>query len=540
MVFMSREFRPGSQRSGVACFLRALAQCMSTPERESTALSSLHPPSEQAEAASKVLIVGCESLERKILAEHLGSLGHRVVLEGDRQAAGFLPDVLIVGFAGPATEEVRKLENLNHAYPDVPFLIVASLGSMVPTDHAASNQIHAFLRRPIQLGEVEILLRRIGHGVNDPSRARPTGEVPRKRLAGSLRSAYEHFVQLFEAPPFIAYSVLYDSTGSQLVFEHISSSVEEILGYSSEELMANPALIFQIVHPETPSRATVLASRMSAGACPFEMMLKHKNGAVVWIEVRNNLVLDERGKVVGALGFVQDITTRKRAELQRERYSKALVETRDAERRRIARDLHDAVGAWLTALVAGLSALGSKTEDPRLEEHLLEQRDRAARALAEVRELARGLHPSELDRYGVVPAIRNLAADFSKSLGVEVQVEIAGIAENERFSRTFELHLYRIVQTLLTNVLRHAEATIISVCLLKEPSTLRLVVDDNGVGFDQSSIDSVAEPPSSGCESKLSSAVERTSSLGGNLKIETAPGAGTTVVVQIPLFEVVP
>ncbi|MBX3637416.1 MAG: sensor histidine kinase, partial [Rubrivivax sp.] len=230
---------------------------------------------------------------------------------------------------------------------------------------------------------------------------------------------------------------------------------------------------------------------------------------------------------------VSDVTQRRReaAELQRSRQalrglSASVVDAREQERRRIARELHDELGQRLSALkleLAGCAgSAGLRPEDPRLQAMLAMLDD----TMASVRRIAADLRPLMLDDLGLAAAIEWLAAEATRRLGMQVQVEVDEL--DPELGEPLAIAVYRMVQEALTNVARHARASRVQVVLHCRGGELRLTVQDDGVGFD---LPAPGRPGSYG----LLGMRERARLLGGRVEIDNPPEGGGRVRVWLPL-----
>jgi signal transduction histidine kinase len=198
-----------------------------------------------------------------------------------------------------------------------------------------------------------------------------------------------------------------------------------------------------------------------------------------------------------------------------------VVAGQEVERRRLARELHDETGQALTSILLGLRALEEANNDVEVEN----LRELVVATLQDVRRLAVQLRPKALDDFGLVPALERLVQTFSESSGIGVELE-AQIGE-ERLPNDVETTVYRIVQEALTNVVKHAEATRVSILLVRRDATVTAVVEDDGLGFD---------PEAAGEDSLgLEGMRERVELHEGRMTVETAPGSGTTLRVEVPL-----
>ena len=236
--------------------------------------------------------------------------------------------------------------------------------------------------------------------------------------------------------------------------------------------------------------------------------------------------------------LTEEITARKEKEkLERENaesyrmLSGRILELQDIERRKIARELHDSVGQYLTGLKMTLARIAKETEsnivDPR--EWLPETIALADQAILEVRTISHLLHPPLLDELGFESAARWYAEEFAKRSGTEVDITVAQIVE--RLPKEIELALFRVLQEALTNVHRHAKARRVDVNVSGTDSRLILTVRDDGKGIPAFVIQRFREGLAAGIG--LAGMRERLADLGGRLEVEST-ARGTTVQATLP------
>jgi signal transduction histidine kinase len=198
------------------------------------------------------------------------------------------------------------------------------------------------------------------------------------------------------------------------------------------------------------------------------------------------------------------------------------IEAQEAERARIARELHDEAGQVLTALALHLRALEDQVVEGPGRERLAELRRSVNGAAAGLRSLATELRPSGLREHGLASALERQAARLREGEGMEVDLAVDALPTD--LPEETQIALYRVVQEALTNVARHARATRASVLATAHAGRLRLVIEDDGRGFD---------PATPTGRLGLVGIRERVELLGGQLRIESAPGAGTAVIVDL-------
>jgi signal transduction histidine kinase len=201
-----------------------------------------------------------------------------------------------------------------------------------------------------------------------------------------------------------------------------------------------------------------------------------------------------------------------------------VVETQELERRRLARELHDETGQALTSILLGLKSLDDRIGGDDARRAVADLRELVVSTLQDVRRLAVELRPTALDDFGLVAALERLTDSYADQTGIAVDFESA--LPDGRLPPDVETALYRIVQECLTNVVKHARASRVSVLLTRSGGAVKAVVEDDGRGFD------VDARPEHG--SGLVGMRERLALLGGRLEVESSE-RGTTVAADVPL-----
>jgi signal transduction histidine kinase len=199
-----------------------------------------------------------------------------------------------------------------------------------------------------------------------------------------------------------------------------------------------------------------------------------------------------------------------------------VVDAQEHERRRIARELHDETGQALTSVLLGLRLIEEVSPDVRTA--VSELRETITAAIQELRALAVELRPKALDDFGLGAAIERLADTYSRRTGIVIDVHVASLGD--RLPEDVETALYRIVQESLTNVAKHAGAATASVTVHRRPCAVTAVVEDDGGGFDPAAITTGLG---------LTSIRERAELVSGTVRVESRPGVGTTIAVEVPL-----
>jgi two-component system sensor histidine kinase UhpB len=211
-----------------------------------------------------------------------------------------------------------------------------------------------------------------------------------------------------------------------------------------------------------------------------------------------------------------------RIEDERRRSGRLVLRAQEEERRRLARDLHDEVNQALTAILLRLEALSHPA--PELEEELSELKRLVNQAMNELLQLARQLRPTALDDHGLLPAMASQVRRFAAQTGIRADLNTSG--EGSELQPDEEIAIYRIAQEALANVARHAGARSVEVDLRSgEEGGVQLTVRDDGRGFETGR-------PTGGLG--LGGMAERARLVGGELTIESRPGAGTELCLRVP------
>lgn len=326
---------------------------------------------------------------------------------------------------------------------------------------------------------------------------------------------------------------------SRLRLSKVNQAALNLFGAASQqELIAG---LFKIIGPETVPQTAGGISAVGRGETSFEheIVLRHLlTGAGIHCIFRWNVVPGYEDSYQRVILSLTDISARKKAEdklrdhrAQLLKLSARLVETEEAERRRIARELHDKLGQQLTALGLNLNIF----EQELPPEQGLRQRKRIADMLLlveemteQVRDIMADLRPPVLDDYGLTAALRWYSAIFGKRSGIPCVVEGPDIP---RLPAQVEMALFRVVQEALNNVAKHSRASRVEIRSALAGNRLSLVVHDNGKGFSKAD---QAEMPDT-LKLGLLSMGERVAAVGGTLAVTSASGAGTRIAVEVGL-----
>ncbi len=316
---------------------------------------------------------------------------------------------------------------------------------------------------------------------------------------------------------------------------YLSPSVSQVLGYRSSEHVGRSW--FEIYHPEDLDRVKAVFSSMvrePGGHFAAEARMLHKDGSWRWVHTNQaNLLMEP--SVQAIVVTYRDNTQGRRSEETLEEYaarledlSHRLVQAQETERRRIAHELHDETGQILTGLKLTLDVALRQIGEGDGKSTLSRAASMLEALQKQVRTLSLDLRPVALDDLGLLPAILMLCDQYAAQTSVRVKTIHEGIS-GRRFPSEIETTAYRIVQEGLTNIARHASVLEATVRLWTDEEVLGIQVEDCGKGFDVESTQVVDR------SSGLSGMRERVLLVGGEFTVESTPGTGTRLTVEIPL-----
>ena len=234
------------------------------------------------------------------------------------------------------------------------------------------------------------------------------------------------------------------------------------------------------------------------------------------------------------LCFVRDITAQKQAFASLAQLPRRIIAAQEAERHRVASDLHDSVHQLLCAARFRLRMAEESLTvvNPEITEAFNSCSDILSKVLTEIRCIAYNLRPLDLEDLGFVFTSDMFCKDFSVRTGLVVDTNFASLNPNLSFSDPIELPLFRIIQEALNNVDKHAKATRVQLQLVVQDRLITLTIQDDGCGFNPSAPKAM---PGTYSGLGLTSMRERAASIGGALEIISSPGKGTQIVVSIPI-----
>jgi len=302
-------------------------------------------------------------------------------------------------------------------------------------------------------------------------------------------------------------------------------------GYSKEEFLS--MTVYDIKPEESLGDLVSIKAKGFPESINLDTSHRRKNGELIKVNITSNALHYENRPA--RMAIIMDRTEQEKAKdeliattRQLRELASHLQAIREEERTYIAREIHDGLGQQLTALKMDISWLNKKwnagTES--ISNKLKGALELVDTTINEVRKMASRLHPSILDDLGLAEAIAWQTREFSSRTGIAVNCSID--VPDEKFSNAVSVAVFRICQEALTNIARHADATIVTGCLQRKNNTLYFNITDNGKGFD---LNEQSKKRTLG----LLSMKERVFMLNGKYSVKSSPGKGTEISVEIPL-----
>jgi PAS domain S-box-containing protein len=365
-------------------------------------------------------------------------------------------------------------------------------------------------------------------------RDRTMGELQSQALEAAQQTALQADQRLLTALDNF-HGVIYqlDHTGQMVL---CVGSVSEITGYSASELLSGNIKLRDLLHPDDRANLSEAQRRLPdllGQPLRLNYRIIRRDGEVRWLSDVQSVVPTANGRPV-MQGAAYDVTERKLSEEaralwenQRTQFIGGIIRAQEQERSRVARELHDGIAQSLTGLTVRLAAVSSAATSRQHAAELDAARLVCEEMSADLRRVLHGLHPSVLDDLGLAAALRRSVSEFETRGGITIDLHIGTSTHWEDLPPQFSVTIYRIVQEALQNVVRHAHARSASVVLERRRDWVRLLVEDDGRGMPTTT------EYTGGLG--LHSVRERAALLGGSARVESLPGAGTAVVVDLPL-----
>jgi two-component system, NarL family, sensor histidine kinase UhpB len=345
---------------------------------------------------------------------------------------------------------------------------------------------------------------------------------------------------LIEHLPAITYIAAFDDTSSTI---YTSPQIATLLGFSQAEWMADHTRWLMQIHPDDRERVLDELARIHAGGKPrpCEYRMLTRDGRVIWFLDDAAIMYDNHGQPLYLYGVMSEITERKRIETELADARRRLAESQEAERSRLARELHDEAVQQLLYIGRLIdqrqrSLAEGWTSEAEVVSHAVDLEAIRSEVLAVARQLRTvisELRPAGLDDLGLALALEGYVARLEREGGPDLPQLVLDLhSGGAALPLPIALCLFRVAQEALRNAIRHAQAQQVTLHLRITPEQALLAVQDDGCGFRapvELSIFALADHVG------LIGIAERVAGVSGTLEIVTQPGAGTTVRVCVPL-----
>ena len=285
-----------------------------------------------------------------------------------------------------------------------------------------------------------------------------------------------------------------------------------------------------------------MRGRETTGAYVREYRIKTKDGRILWLQDRGQIICNLDGRIEYISGVFFDVTESQRAKMalqeseQRLRFlTTQLLTAQERERKRISMELHDELGQSLTVLKLQVRAIERnlrEDDQPELKQESRELLRYLDGIIDNVRRLSRDLSPSILEDLGLESALKYLLEGVGKYFKVNHSFEIDDL--NSLFPAEAQIIIYRIFQECLNNITKHAGACKVSVAVRRDGGAVSFILEDDGAGFD---VAQILNRDATRRGLGLAALDERARMLGGACQIWSRPGAGTKIVCTVPVSQ---
>lgn len=350
-------------------------------------------------------------------------------------------------------------------------------------------------------------------------------------MSGSPSSDQEQQATDFTIPPEWA-QALFENAGHSIYVTdtegtilYVNPAFEKTTGYSREEAVGENPRILQSGKHSDAFYQNLWETILSAEVWRDEILNRRKNGELYYVEQTISPIQDEAGNISGFVAINVDVTRRH----TQESFIERLFSRMEEEHERLSRELHDQVGQKLLYVLLKLkqapdSGDSSSATFPAEITDLLEE------ALDQIRDLSSLLRPASLQKTSLFEALKSHAATLNHQYDVTVEVDGTGHSTEDQLPSETKQGLYRIAQEALLNAIEHSGADHLGVVLNRFPERIVLLVEDNGEGFDYESLQQLEPRNRLGIESMK----KRTRVMDGTFSLESTPGDGTRVKVDVP------
>lgn len=352
----------------------------------------------------------------------------------------------------------------------------------------------------------------------------------RKQMEQALRKNEERMKNITNNVPGVVFQYKFNPDGSDQL-QYVSDGAEKIWGVSPEEAKNNNVDIWKRIHRSDIDgvKNSIQKSAETLSRWDEEWQYVKPDGTLHWQHGIGIPRKEEDGSIIWD-SVIFDITEKKQL---REQIVKSIIEGEDRERKRIARELHDGIGQYLTAANMNLEAINKDIAN--LSEKRKNQFSKGLKlikeSINEIRNISQNLMPKTIEDYGLVKAIEALIENYKNS--TEIKFSFNYNLNEELLNEQEKINIYRIVQETVHNAVKHAECTKISIQLYQEHDMVCLTVEDNGVGIPSSK--EVNGGIRNGSGLGLQSIRSRSQAMSASIAFDSVPEKGTVISLWVPI-----
>lgn len=465
--------------------------------------------------------------------------------EGVEIAKRERPDTILLDILMPEMDgfEVCEILKNDDTTKHIPILLISAMGDVSYRIKGLNTGADAFISKPFDKAELKAqmnVMLRIKFAEDLLRKRNENLEILIKKQTAEFHNTEERYLKVSAYALEFFWEV--DTNG---LFTYVSPVVSQILGYHTEEIVGKKHL-FDFCsyngHSDTRELVTAIFEKRE-NFTGNEVLCSHKNEEKVWLSINGFPVLNEEQEFSGYIGVNHDITRRREAEEANKKHLEAIEEyqkklkdlnyqltvAEEKERRKIAEYLHDGLGQILSIASIKLSAIANEELPENVKKTLNESSELIREGVAESKTLVYDLSPPILYELGLVAAVKWKVEQIEKKFGL-----ITVFKSEEQYidvENDIKVFLFRIVCELINNCIKHSEADLLKVEIQKNQKNIRILVIDNGKGFNYNKETNISEVGGFG----LFSINERLDTLGGSLVVESEQDKGSKLIVTVPI-----
>jgi PAS domain S-box-containing protein len=458
---------------------------------------------------TKILIVEDEYLLASYLSFSLAEMGFdvpRTVSTGEESipaAEEIHPDIILMDIALPGRLSGIDAANEIQSRFNIPVIFLTGSDDLDMVKLAGESHPYGYLLKPIRSVEL---------------------------YSSIVTALHRHSLETLLTESEKKYRLVVENINEGLwvidnnsVTTFVNKRLAEMLGYTSEEMIGQD--IFCFMDQDEAKNIRNNSTRLYQGEIDqTDVSFIRKDGSTIYTHLSTGPIISEKGEYVGAVSGVIDMTDRRNAENEIIRLNRHIINLQEEERQKVSKDLHDSVGQ--TLLAAKINFEMFRKDPERHAECFDIGIDFIGRSSNELREIHTNLYPSILREFGLEDTIRWHAENTLNKTGIDTEIEIN---ISRALPHDLETAVYRIIQELFSNILKHSKARQVYLDLSTDYNILSLTIKDDGIGIREYNDESHS------LGNGLVNIRQRVKTVNGSVTITSGQGEGTVVEIGIPL-----